>query len=139
MERPAQYHTKQREAVLEYIRSQGGEHVTASQIALHFTHEAIPVGRTTVYRHLDKLTASGQLRRYTLDGKAGFCYQYAQAPDACREHFHLKCENCGELLHLQCDTLSETQRHIYETHTFQINTAKTVFYGTCDQCMREGG
>ncbi len=134
MKRPANYRTKQREAILGYIVSLGGEHVTAARIAGHFADDA-PIGRATIYRHLEKLTNSGKLRKFTADGVSGACYQYAEDDAGCHTHLHLKCECCGALMHLQCDTLGELQRHIYDKHAFEVNTSKTVLYGRCDSCI----
>lgn len=138
MERTHPYQTKQRDTVLAYIISLNGGHVTAAQVAEHCKKTGAPVGRTTVYRQLERLTREGIIRRYNVDGISGACYQYLTNHTDCREHFHLKCESCGDLTHLNCDLLSEAQRHILEAHTFLINTTKTVFYGYCDRCRRGG-
>jgi len=135
MKRPASYNTKQREAILSHIASLGGSHVTASQIVEHFEDEAISIGRTTVYRHLAKLTESGKIRRYTIDGISGACFQYINHNEDCQVHLHLKCENCGKLLHLSCTMLSEIQKHMSDQHAFQINPVKTVLYGKCESCF----
>ena len=135
MKRPENYNTKQRETILGYILSLGGAHVTAAQIVSHFEKRAVPIGRATVYRHLDRLTESGKLRRYTTDGISGACYQYAG--ERCGPHFHLKCESCGELLHLECETLSGLERHVFDKHAFQVNTMKTVLYGRCGGCIQK--
>ncbi|MDR1664250.1 MAG: transcriptional repressor, partial [Clostridiales bacterium] len=126
-QRPSNYNTKQREVILRYIASIAGEHVTAAQIVGHFAKENTPVGRTTVYRHLEKLTESGELRRYTTDGVSGACYQYAGGRECGGSpHLHLKCEGCGELLHLKCSSLNDLERHVLDKHAFQINPLKTV-------------
>lgn len=138
MNRPANYNTKQREAVLGYIAALDGSHVTAAQIVAHFKNNDIAIGRTTIYRHLDKLVESGQVRKYTVNGISGACFQYVKHEADCGEHFHLKCEGCGELLHLRCDRLNEIQRHVFDEHAFQINAMKTVLYGKCDQCLHDG-
>jgi Fur family ferric uptake transcriptional regulator len=135
MKRPSRYNTKQGEAILSYLASLDGEHVTASQIAMHFGAEDSSVGLTTVYRHLEKLSKDGKVRKYTMDDSSAACYQYAGESDNHDERFHLKCEICGALTHLQCDTLEQIKEHVYETHSFQINPSKTVFYGTCQNCF----
>ena len=136
MERPANYNTKQSEAILNYIMSLDGAHVTAAQIVLHFEKEEIPIGRTTIYRHLDRLTEIGKVRRYTTDGISGACYQYVNDVEGCDSHLHLKCETCGELLHLECEALDELQQHVIDIHAFRINALKTVLYGQCEACIK---
>jgi len=135
MKRPANYTTKQREAVLAYIASLNGNHATAAQIAEYFENKKIPVSRTTIYRHLEKLTENGEVRKYTMDGISGACFQYITKGEEYPEHFHLKCENCGELIHLQCYTLDEVKNHVLNKHDFEINTKKIVLYGKCHNCL----
>lgn len=137
MKRPVNYNTKQSEAILTYIASVSGEHITVGQIAEHFDKNDFPIGLTTIYRHLDKLVENGKVRKYTLDGVSGACYQYVIDEDN-QKYFNLKCEGCGTLLHLQCGMLDEIQQHIYKDHSIQIDTMKTVFYGKCTNCLNEG-
>ncbi|MDR0402622.1 MAG: transcriptional repressor [Treponema sp.] len=135
--RSANYNTLQGRLILDYLVSLGDRHVTVNQIVQHFRKQNIPIGQTTIYRHLEKLYSSGTIRRYTLSEESA-CYQYASNGKACQEHFHLKCEQCGELIHLECDLLDEIQKHVYKNHSFRINALKTVFYGTCARCLKDG-
>ena len=135
MKRPSSYNTKQREAVLAYIVSFGNTHVTAAQITSHFESEKISVGRTTIYRYLDKLVQDGKLRKYNVDGISGACYRYIDGNDEQQKRLVLKCEDCGELVQLNCDELNEINQHILQDHTFKVNPVKTVFYGKCGLCF----
>jgi len=135
MKRPANYNTKQREAILSYIASLDGTHVTASQVVKYFDSKDISVSRTTIYRYLENLTQTGKVRKYTLNGISGACFEYVDKNNDCCEHFHLKCESCDELLHLQCNTLDEVKKHVFDKHEFEVNTMKTVFYGKCHNCL----
>lgn len=134
MVRPAQYKTKQSEAILSYIASQAHMHVTVGQIIAHFESLGAPIGLATIYRHLDKLTTSGKIRQLMIDNISSACYQYIDENEHLQEHFHLKCEGCGELFHLDCSEINTFQRHITNEHAFQINPVKTVFYGKCQTC-----
>ena len=139
MERSSRYQTRQGELILDYLASLSGDHVTAAGIAGHFERQKPSIGKTTVYRHLEKLTSEGQVRRYFLDGGNSACYQYVNSNGACKTHFHLKCESCGELFHLNCDLLDDVAGHVQKKHRFVINPLKTVFYGTCKQCFAGRG
>jgi Fur family ferric uptake transcriptional regulator len=120
------------------MRSLGGGHITANQIARHFADGENAVGQTTIYRHLERLAAEGRIRKYILSGDKGACYQYIHNDAKCREHFHLKCEICGGLIHADCDLLDQIQRHLLGSHRFRIDMLKTVFYGTCKKCLSAG-
>jgi Fur family ferric uptake transcriptional regulator len=136
--RPVNYHTRQGQRILDYMKSLGGGHVTVNQIARHFEDAEDFVGQTTIYRHLEKLAAQGKIRKYMLNEGKSACYQYVDTDEKCREHFHLKCEVCGGLIHAECDILDGIQRHLLVMHDFQINMLKTVFYGTCKKCLSAG-
>ena len=131
MKRSGYYRTKQQEAVLDYVASLEGTHVTAAQVVEHFEKENIPIGRTTIYRQLEKLTDSGKLRKYITDGISGACYQHVENRGNCSTHLHLKCESCGKLQHLDCEMLGDIQQHVLDEHSFTVNALKTVLYGKC--------
>ena len=131
--RPETYKTKQKEAVLSYLQSLAGGHVSAKEIAEYLQECGMRVGLTTVYRQLDRLVEDGAARRYTTDSAAGAYYEYVGGA-ACSGHFHLKCDGCGMLIHMQCDFLVKAGEHISHEHNFEINTGKTVFYGKCEAC-----
>jgi Fur family ferric uptake transcriptional regulator len=132
--RPVNYHTRQGQRILDYLKSLEGGHVTVNQIVRHFEDAEDAIGQTTVYRHLEKLTARGKIRKYVLHEDKSACYQYIDGGANCREHFHLKCEICGSLIHADCGFLDEIARHLFSKHEFRVNMLKTVFYGTCGKC-----
>jgi Fur family ferric uptake transcriptional regulator len=133
--RPVNYATRQGTRILDYLESLDGRHVTVYDAARYFADAGEPVGQTTIYRHLEKLTEEGKLRKYILHEGKSACYQYVDDGAKCREHFHLKCEQCGTLIHLECGTLNKIRRHIFKEHGFRINVLKTVFYGRCEHCL----
>lgn len=137
MVKPAVYKTKQQSAILAYLIALDGGHVTVAQIAEHFKFSGLDIGLTTIYRQLEKLIDSGLVRRYSIDGSGAACFQYIGQSKSCESHFHLKCENCGCLIHLECGFLDEIHTHVLNSHDFDINSNKTVFYGKCSECVRK--
>jgi Fur family ferric uptake transcriptional regulator len=133
--RPTNYYTRQGQSILEYMKSLSGGHVTVNQIVRHFEGTEEAIGQTTVYRHLERLAAGGKIRKYILRKDKSACYQYLESGAECREHFHLKCETCGRLIHADCDFLDDVEAHLLSRHDFQIDMLKTVFYGTCKECL----
>ena len=129
------YHTKQKERILDLLKTCAGEHLTVSDLGKQLEENGTPVGTATIYRYLEQLTEEGVLRKYILDGKSSACYQYLGEHATCQEHFHLKCLSCGTLFHVQCTILDEMQAHIAAHHHFQIDHTKTVLYGYCEQCQ----
>lgn len=137
MKRDSGYNTRQKEKLLDYLVSNMDRHTSVQEISSFLTAEGTPVGTATIYRQLDKLVESGEVRKYSFDGKTGACYQYI-GDGTCREHFHLKCLRCGRLIHLNCDHLSGLNEHILKHHGFTVDPVQTVFYGVCAECAGEG-
>ena len=135
--RPANYNTKQGEAVLAYLAAQNGAYVTAAQVVEHFHNGGDIVSRTTIYRQLEKLVNEGKARKYTFDGISGTCFQYINKLQSGQDFCHLKCEGCGGLFSLECDEVDHISRHILDAHAFQVNDTKTVFYGKCRTCLHK--
>ena len=126
------YKTKQR-AIIEALLKNSKGHLTVDDICKKLENSGKNVGRTTVYRTLEKLEKEGIVRKYSAVGES-CCYQYVSKSDECHDHFHLKCESCGRLIHLECEELSSISSHIAEHHGFSVNPFKTVFYGVCEVC-----
>ena len=100
------YRTKQREIILDYLKKCQDGHVTIDEVTDHLKNEGNRVGRTTIYRYMEKLADEGFLRKYYIEEGVGACYQYqGNSESACRSHFHLKCVKCGRLFHVSCDFL----------------------------------
>ncbi len=132
MENSAQYKTKQRTALHNAIAASDGRHITVDGLTAALEADGNAVGRTTVYRYLEKLAREGAVRKYTHAGEST-CYQYV-GEHGCREHFHLKCESCGRLIHIECDYFDTLGEHIADSHGFKVNRLKTVLYGICKDC-----
>ncbi|MDR0597887.1 MAG: transcriptional repressor [Treponema sp.] len=134
--RPPQYHTRQGQIILDYMRALGDSHVTVNQLVHRFAGQGeAGISQTTIYRHLEKLLVQGKIRKYFLKDGESACYQYVEDGSACREHFHLRCEVCGDLIHADCELLDVIDKHLLAEHDFQINALKTVLYGTCKKCL----
>lgn len=137
MPRKGGYQTKQKTQVLTYLEAHAAEHITAAELVFALNAEGAAIGSATVYRQLEKLEAEGLVRRYALDDRGSACWQYAGAEakaGTCHSHFHLKCTVCGTLFHLNCDHLHEIAYHVAAEHGFEIDPARTVFYGVCEKC-----
>ena len=127
MKRPSSYQTKQGEAILEYLRQNSKNHVTAADIS-----SALNISLPTIYRRLAALSAEGLARKYVLDKENSACYQYAEE---CRhDHFHLKCEGCDTLVHMDETAFPKS---MFQGYDFNVNVNKTVFYGMCKECSEK--
>ena len=57
------YKTKHKEALMEYLETRRGKHITVAEIRAHFEGQGEPIGTTTLYRQVDALVREGVLRR----------------------------------------------------------------------------
>ena len=132
------YKTKQREQLLDYLKTVPGKHITVGEICGFLRDNGAVISTTTVYRQLEKMVNEGIVNKYIIDANSPACFEYIQKEVNCHEHecFHCKCEKCGKLIHLHCDEISNVERHILEEHGFRIDSLRTVFYGICEECQQ---
>ncbi|MBO7703977.1 MAG: transcriptional repressor [Solobacterium sp.] len=135
------YRTKQREELLEYLRSLNGEHITAALIAEHFKERGSGIGKATIYRQLEQMVEEGLVYKYVVDANSPACFEYV--PEESHGHrevcFHCKCEKCGKLFHMHSEELEELQAELKSNHRFFMDPRRTVFYGICSACEQESG
>jgi Fur family ferric uptake transcriptional regulator len=133
---PARYETAPRALITAYLREHSGNHFTVDDMTERLKADGRPVGRTTVYRNLERLVGEGSVKRFDTPG-ASACYRYV-SDDKCSEHHHLHCTSCGRLYHVDCDYMDELARHIESEHGFAVDVSRTVLYGLCAECRRGG-
>lgn len=138
MDRPVNkikdYKTRQRETILNFLRENDAESPSANEIYNALCAAGEQVGRTTVYRALDKMAERGELLVFPAEDKNGARYQLRSAACAQQDHIHLKCGSCGRVIHLDCTLVSEFSGHLLKSHGFAIDRSKTVIYGLCAEC-----
>lgn len=122
------YNTKQKERILAYLIEHQRQRVSADELAARLS-----LGKTTAYRHLEALVASGEATKYALASGAT-CYQYVADASQCKRHSHLVCTRCGEMLHVDCDVMQQLQGHMAERHGFALDAEKSMLYGCCARC-----
>lgn len=128
------YNTKQKAAIMNCISTVKDNHFTIDTLCKLLTESGQTVGRTTVYRTVEKLASEGALRKYAASSGESVCYQFVSDHIHCDKHFHLKCEKCGNLIHMDCGEMLSIAEHIKDHHGFCIDPLKTVLYGICEAC-----
>jgi Fe2+ or Zn2+ uptake regulation protein len=126
---PGMRRTAQRTMVYEAIVRLGG-HCTADEIVreLHKTKPAFP--KSTVYRALDALTASGSVYAEHL-GEGPTHYELASG-----EHQHAVCQVCGGVLHIEEALVTELEAHLERGHHFKPLRTEVLVVGICEDCSR---
>ncbi|MBE6595893.1 MAG: transcriptional repressor [Ruminococcaceae bacterium] len=131
-----QYQTVGRAALIRYLkRVCEAPPQTADEIYAGLSVEGDAPGKSSVYRILSALAASGEVRRSRSDAEhGGFVYQYVGAAGGCDGHLHLQCLVCGRISHLKCHCSTEISIKLLQDHGFRVDHGRSVLYGTCAAC-----
>lgn len=126
------YETKQSKLVYDFLEKNSYNHFSAEDVYFAIKSNGDNIGRTTVYRQLDRLVEENKVRKFFSGDNNSCCYQFES--ESCHNHYHLKCSSCGTLIHTECDFLDKLSQHIFNDHNFKIDGSKTVLYGICKHC-----
>ena len=134
-----QYQTAGRTALLAYLKEKmTGAPETAEDIYRGMAAMQHAPGRSSVYRLLGEFVADGTVRKYQAEG-GGSVYQFVGEHADCGTHLHLQCLSCGRVSHLKCACGDEITANLMKTHGFVIDRGRSVLFGTCQDCVKEGG
>lgn len=128
------YNTKQKKLVHDLMQSNGQKQLTCDEITYLLLQNGTPVGKTTVYRQLERLASEGVLKKHNSHSSKSFVYQYVDTSLHCDEHMHLRCIKCGKYEHLSCDFMKTVSEHISQHHNFAVSNSCTEIMGICGNC-----
>ena len=130
----ANYSTKQRKLLLQYLHRHADEQLTVRQIGAALSDQEIST--SAVYRNLSALEQAGQVRRLSKSGAREVFYQYAGA-EHCKDCLHLSCKKCGRTIHMNADEAERLIRSVAVCDGFTIDKTDTVLYGVCGDCREK--
>lgn len=133
MDRSKTYKTKQSNSVLEYLKSNTEKHFSVEDIYMALKANNQFVGKTTIYRNLDKLIEKGLVKKFVIENKKDSFFQYVNQ-DECNDHYHLKCQICMKLIHISNSKSKELKSYFDKIYKFKLDSQDIVLYGTCDSC-----
>ena len=128
--------TWQKQEILDGLAQAGGHHVTVEDIMAHLQSNKKKIGKATVYRFLKELEREGHIQRFCNHDGQSACYRYVEHGDC--NHYHLRCDACGQLYHLELTHSVQVVTQAMEQYGFAIDEQRTVFYGCCKACRGEG-
>lgn len=105
-------------------------HLTVEQIVAELEHRGERVDLASVYRNLGLLEEIGLARTSRLGDSTASHWEIAH-PD---EHFHLVCEECGEVDHHVGSLVAEIREHLTADHGFEVRDVELVVTGRCRRC-----
>lgn len=130
LSRDGGYKTKQRDTVLAYLKN-SGECLSADDI---INGVGSDVSKTTVYRCLEHFVSDGSVSKFISGVGESAKYRYNGSH---KEHFHLKCTECGSTACVDCGFITRMDEHFLNHHGFTVSRTQTTFYGLCRICGKK--
>lgn len=122
--------TQQRKAVLEVMKENKGQHLTAEEVFLAARNKMSNIGIATVYRCLESLSNMEILYKTSFDeGK----YRYELADQEIHRHHHIICPNCGKITEVEGDLLNNLERYL-EEQGYEVIDHHLKIYAYCPDC-----
>ena len=106
------------------------DHFTAADLLADARRRDVAIGRATVFRTLDLLTARGALER--IDLPTGEHAYVACAPH--EHHHHVVCRQCGKSVEVVDVGLQAVVREIGARSGYRIDSHRLELYGLCPDC-----
>ena len=131
MNNRCEYNTRALSLVLDCLKANEGTPLSAEEITEKLLSRGEQIGKTTVYRNLEKLLKKELIGSYKNDNTTRYCFCGERD-----EHIHIICQGCGKLSHLECSHIRELEGHIASSHGFTLDRGKTVLYGLCGECAK---
>lgn len=122
--------TIQRALVLETV-NRLKSHATADEIYMEIVREYPTISRGTVYRNLNQLAESGEIRRLEIPGSAD------HFDHRCHDHYHVRCLKCDRVFDVQMDYIEGLEKRIQGSEDFDFCGYDLVFRGICPECKRK--
>lgn len=115
------------------MKAAPGRFMTVDETTAMLGRAGTPVGRTTVYRALERFSEDGLVSKIPSSEGEPVRYGYVDnAIDA-----RLVCVDCHTVEPLVCEDLNAFVEHISVDHGFFLDRCRTVFYGVCGSCEKK--
>jgi len=124
--------TPQREMVLHVLQEIQND-ATAEEIHAMVSRLSPAVDLSTVYRTLDLFIELNLVSSFEqVNGDRRFELLTTHTP-----HFHLLCQQCGELTSISLDELQPLANQLRLAHCFELKTEHLVIPGICAKCKSQ--
>lgn len=120
-------HTIQRSLVFEAVNKLQC-HATADEVYELIAKEHPNVSRATVYRNLNSLSETGDIRKIEIPGGAD------RFDHICHDHCHVKCEKCGRVFDVDMEYITGLEKNIKDDRGFSFTGYDILFRGICPDC-----
>lgn len=126
----AKRNTIQRQLVISSVCSLH-DHPTAEEVYVNITGKYPDISKGTVYRNLNSLVETGELRRIAMPEGAD------RYDCIMTEHSHVHCIKCGTFHDLTDDYVQEVKMNIAALTGYDIKANNIIFNGICPICQKK--
>lgn len=123
-------YSRQRESIKASLMCRH-DHPTADALYASIREEFPNISLGTVYRNLNLLVETGEIRKLTCgDGADHF-------DGNTNDHYHFICSECNHIYDMEISSLQSLDEKAQEVAPGQIDSHYVLFYGTCNQCLEK--
>ena len=127
------YNTNQKKLIVDFLKNNAEKQYTIEELAENITSKDAKIGKSTIYRLINKMVEEGSVRRTVKGNSRQFLYQYADIEE-CRFHLHMKCRECGKLFHMDDEKSKKLMDMLHDGNGFDLDMRETLLMGTCEKC-----
>jgi Fur family ferric uptake transcriptional regulator len=120
--------TPQRRLIVDIIHN-AGSHLTADGIIAEVQNKMPGVNKSTIYRTLDLLEASGCVVKS--ESADHFIYHHTEEG----HHHHLVCRKCGKTLDCGENLFLDIEKKLVKQYAFQADFKHVLISGLCSDCQ----
>lgn len=106
-------------------------HVTADEVFEEIVKDHPNIGRETVYRNLQKLSETGEIRKVEVTEGAD-CYDFIV-----QSHYHIRCTKCGKVFDVDMPYIKDLEDKVKDFHGFSEVSHDIMFKGICPACREK--
>ena len=121
------HNTIQRSLVLDAV-NRLKSHATADEVYAEVAATHPNISKATVYRNLNLLSEMGMIRKLEIPGGAD------RFDHICKEHCHVKCENCGRVFDIEIPYIDGLDNLVENRNGFELTGYDILFRGICPGC-----
>ena len=104
-------------------------HATADEIYNTLAKEHPNISKGTVYRNLQRLCETGDIRKREIPGGAD------RFDHLCSNHYHVRCIKCNRVFDVNMEYIADMEQSIKDTEGFTFTGHDIVFKGVCAECQ----
>lgn len=129
-----EYDTQSRKKIKQYIERQKNCIFSVDDVYQYLMSNDCLIGKTTVYRNMNRLVNDGVLLRLRYADEKKSMYQYIENQKKNERYIYLRCMECGKMIRLKIDYSIELEELIMNKYGFKVNGTENIISGLCKDC-----